>query len=95
MAEELAKLPRATGAAGPGRGKAGSKAGLAFSDAPTLAELGVDRKRAARAKKLGELGTAKIISARSYLLMLALRCVRKGYRARRKFGSLTRYMVEQ
>jgi N6-adenosine-specific RNA methylase IME4 len=47
-----AAMPKATGAAGPGRGKAGSKAGRAFTDAPTLAELGLDKKRASRAQKL-------------------------------------------
>jgi hypothetical protein len=59
LAEELDKQPKASGAAGPGRGKAGSKAGPAFSDAPTLKEKGVDKKRAARAKRLKALPKGK------------------------------------
>jgi hypothetical protein len=55
LAVELDRQGPAKGAAGPGRGKAGSKAGPAFTDAPTLAELGVAKKRAARAKKLAAL----------------------------------------
>jgi hypothetical protein len=42
--QELRKRPVATGKAGPGRGKAGSKAGPAFTDAPTLRELGISKK---------------------------------------------------
>jgi N6-adenosine-specific RNA methylase IME4 len=57
---ELAKLPKAKGNAGPGRGKAGSKAGPAFNDAPTLKDLGVSKKRAAKAKKLADMATDKI-----------------------------------
>jgi hypothetical protein len=49
---ELAKLPKAKGNAGPGRGKAGAKAGPAFTDAPTRKDLRVTKKRATRAKKL-------------------------------------------
>lgn len=48
--QELAKMPKAKGNAGPGRGKAGAKAGLAFIDAPTRAELGIGKgKRGAKA----------------------------------------------
>ena len=59
LADELDKLPKATGTrgqltkAGPGRGKKGKTGGDTMeppvSDAPTLAELGVDKKRSARA----------------------------------------------
>jgi hypothetical protein len=59
IGSELAKLPKAKGRAGPGRGKAGAKAGPAFDDAPTLAELGVNKKRATRAQKLAALPTAE------------------------------------
>ena len=40
------KLPKAKGNAGPGRGKAGAKAGRAFDDAPTQKELGIEARRA-------------------------------------------------
>jgi hypothetical protein len=63
---ELAKMPKAKGNAGPGRGKAGAKAGPAFSDAPTLKEIGFsNKKRAASAKRLAEMpaeGREKIIT---------------------------------
>jgi hypothetical protein len=52
---ELAKLPKAKGKAGPGRGKAGAKAGPAFTDAPTREDLGVTKKRATRANKLAAM----------------------------------------
>lgn len=42
----------AKGRAGPGRGKAGSPAGEAFTAAPTLAEAGVDKHLADRARKM-------------------------------------------
>jgi hypothetical protein len=55
LAEELDKLPKAKGAigqAGPGRGKRGAKVEPRFDGAPTLKELGVTKKRAARGRKL-------------------------------------------
>jgi hypothetical protein len=51
LADELARMPKASGAAGPGRGKAGSKAGRAFDDAPNRAQRGIDKNRSARAAK--------------------------------------------
>jgi hypothetical protein len=61
---ELKKLPPAKGTRGqqlppgPGRGKKGKTGGSILvppvSDAPTLAELGLARKRAARCRKLAE-----------------------------------------
>jgi hypothetical protein len=59
IGSELAKTPRAKGRAGPGRGKAGAIAGPAFSDAATLKEIGVDKKRASRAKKLAAMPVAE------------------------------------
>lgn len=49
---------KATGRAGPGRGKAGTKSGPAFTKAPTLAELGLTKKESAVAQKLAELPDA-------------------------------------
>jgi hypothetical protein len=47
---ELAKMPGAKRGAGPGRGKVGAKAAPTFGG-PTLEEIGVDKKRSARAKR--------------------------------------------
>lgn len=55
LGEFLRDAPKAEGRAGPGRGKAGAEAGPAFTDAPTLAELGVDKKTSSLAQKLAEL----------------------------------------
>jgi len=51
----LQETPKATGAAGLGRGKAGAKAGPAFTEAPTLADLGLDKKTSSIAQKLAAL----------------------------------------
>jgi hypothetical protein len=48
-------LEKAKGRAGPGRGKAGVSAGPAFTDAPTLKELGIDKKTAVIAQQLADL----------------------------------------
>src|SRR5947207_12691681 len=61
----LTQMPRATGTrgqlrtAGPGRGKktGGTKTEPPVSDAPTLAELGINKKRASIAKQLGDMTT--------------------------------------
>lgn len=45
----------AKGNAGPGRGKAGSKAGLAFNNAPTLSAVGISKKLSAQAQKKAEI----------------------------------------
>ena len=55
LGEMLKAAPKAKGASGPGRGKAGSKSGPAFNDAPTLAELGLDKKTSSIAQKLADL----------------------------------------
>jgi hypothetical protein len=55
LGEILAKTPKAKGNAGPGRGKAGSKAGPAFNGSPTLKALGIDKKLSARAQKLAQV----------------------------------------
>jgi len=44
----LNETPKATGAPGPGRGKAGTEAGPAFTQAKTLANLGVSKKQSAK-----------------------------------------------
>lgn len=49
----------AKGRAGPGRGKAGSPAGPAFNDTPTLVAVGIDKKLSARAQKLATLPEAE------------------------------------
>lgn len=68
LAAQLAKLPKAKGTrgqlrnAGPGRGKKGKTGGSLLvppvSDAPTLAQLGVDKKWAARARALSRIPAA-------------------------------------
>lgn len=55
LGEMLQVAPKATGKAGPGRGKAGTKSGPAFNDAPTLEELGLTKKESAVAQKLAAL----------------------------------------
>jgi hypothetical protein len=50
-------LEKAKGRTGPGRGKAGVKAGPAFSSAPTLAELGISKKVSSVAQQLADLPT--------------------------------------
>jgi N6-adenosine-specific RNA methylase IME4 len=59
LGDLLKKQPRATGRSGPGRGKAGTKAGPAFSDAPTLADLGIDKKTSSLAQRLASLSDAE------------------------------------
>ena len=49
----------ATGARGPGRGKAGSRAGAAFTDALPLASLGIDWKLSARSQRMAAGGDAQ------------------------------------
>ena len=51
----LDEMEKATGKAGPGRGKAGAKVGRAFTSAPTLADLGVSRKVSSVAQQLSDL----------------------------------------
>lgn len=55
MGELLAKSERAKGAPGPGRGKAGNEAGPAFTDAPTLADLGLTKNESSRAQMLASV----------------------------------------
>ena len=58
---ELGKLPKATGTRGQGRPSlGGSKSEPPKSDAPTLAEIGVDKKRSTRSQKLATLSPEKI-----------------------------------
>jgi N6-adenosine-specific RNA methylase IME4 len=67
LARELARIERAKGTRGQIRGKPkghGSSGGAIMGppdedDAPTYAELGVSKKRAARAKKLADIAPAK------------------------------------
>lgn len=60
----LKATPKATGAAGPGRGKAGAKSGPAFNDAPTLADLGLDKKTSSIAQKLASLPEKQLAAVR-------------------------------
>lgn len=55
LGEILKDSPKAKGAPGPGRGKAGSPAGPAFDPTPTYADSGLSKKTAALAQKLAEL----------------------------------------
>lgn len=55
LGELLKAMPKATGSAGPGRGKAGAPAGPAFTSAPTYADLGIDKKAASVAQQLADL----------------------------------------
>jgi N6-adenosine-specific RNA methylase IME4 len=59
---------KSKGRPGPGRGKAGSPAAPAFSNVPTLAEVGISKKLASRSQKLAdepeEIFEAKIAEAR-------------------------------
>jgi len=58
---ELAKVPKATGTAGQGRPKIGvPKSGPPISDTPTLAEMGVEKNRAARAQQIAKVPLVKI-----------------------------------
>lgn len=52
LGELLAAMPKAKGAPGPGRGKAGAPAGPAFTDTPTLADLGITKKVSMVAQQL-------------------------------------------
>jgi 16S rRNA G966 N2-methylase RsmD len=52
---QKATVGLAKGRAGPGRGKAGATAGPAFTEAPTLAEAGVDKKLSSRAQKFAAI----------------------------------------
>lgn len=58
LGELLKPMEKAKGRVGPGRGKAGTNAGPAFTDAPTLAELGVSKKVASAAQQLADLPDA-------------------------------------
>ena len=44
-------MDRAKGAAGPGRGKAGHSVGPAFTEDPTLSELGLSKDESAQARE--------------------------------------------
>lgn len=59
IGEMLAATERAKGKAGPGRGKARTPAGQAFTEAPTLKELGLTRKEASEAEMLASLPQKK------------------------------------
>ena len=51
----LKAMEKAKGAAGPGRGKAGAHAASAFTDAPTLADLGLTRKQSSKWQQLADV----------------------------------------
>jgi hypothetical protein len=48
-------MEKAKGAPGPGRGKAGSKAGPAFDDTPTLRSHGISKTESSRWQKLASI----------------------------------------
>ena len=79
----LKDTPKATGAAGPGRGKAGAKAGPAFTDNPTLAELGLDKKTSSLAQKLAELPPEQFEQVKAGTASVA-QAIREVTHARRK-----------
>lgn len=53
--ELLAEMEKAKGAPGPGRGKAGSTVRPPFTDAPTLADLGISKTQSSRWQQLAEV----------------------------------------
>jgi len=55
LGELLRELPKATGKAGPGRGKAGRPSGPAFTPAATLTDLGITKNTSAVAQQLAAL----------------------------------------
>jgi hypothetical protein len=59
LADELEKLPKATGTQGLGRPKLGGAKRELPKGTHTLREMGVDRKRASRAKRLKAIPKAK------------------------------------
>ena len=61
----LKATPRNEGAAVPGIGKRGNKMVPRYDDAPTLAELGLDKRTASVAQKLAELPDAAFNQDRS------------------------------
>lgn len=71
LGEILQAAPKAKGNAGPGRGKAGSKTGPAFNDAPTLDELGLTKKESAVAQKLASLPEKAFEQVRNGSLSIA------------------------
>ena len=78
LGELLKDLPKAKGNAGPGRGKAGASVGPAFTDAPTLSELGLDKKTSMVAQQLAALpaATREAIAQREVTLSQARREVK-------------------
>lgn len=64
LAEELAKIPKAKGTRGQIRGSTDGSGGAILEppedDAPALADLGVAKKRAARARRIAELPDEKV-----------------------------------
>lgn len=58
LAAQKATGGLAKGKVGPGRGKAGTPAGPAFTQAPTLADVGLDKKLSARAQQLAAVPEA-------------------------------------
>jgi hypothetical protein len=55
LLREMPKAKGAAGSAGPGRGKRGAIVEPRFHDAPTLAELGIDKKVSSVAQQLAAL----------------------------------------
>lgn len=67
----LKETPKAKGNAGPGRGKAGAPSGLAFNNAPTLAELGLDKKTSSLAQKIADLPDEQFEKVKSGVVALS------------------------
>ena len=78
----LANIEKSKGRSGPGRGKAGTAAGPAFTEAPTLAVLGIDKKTSMVAQQLAALDepTRQAIADREQTLTEALRTFRHAQR---------------
>lgn len=55
LGEVVAAMPKAKGAPGPGRGKAGTAAGPAFTNTPSLAEQGISKNDSSRWQAVASL----------------------------------------
>ena len=70
LGDKLAEFPKAKGTAGMGRPKiGGTKSEPPKDDQPTLAEIGIDRKRSALAQKLSEMPKQRVSRVASLAMM--------------------------
>jgi hypothetical protein len=61
--ELLSQMEKAKGAPGPGRGKAGSPAGPAFTETPTLRDLGISKQQSSDWQRLADVPQEKFEAA--------------------------------